>query len=75
MPVLKFRSQDEVEKLLDELKEKVYDVDCDGELLKMKPDKVWVIKPPHIPIHTVMALFRCPDGRKVRMAVAKFIIV
>ena len=50
--------------------EKEYEIECDGELIRMKPIKVWTLAPKGRK-GVIIGLFRCPNGKTVRKAVGK----
>lgn len=49
---------------------KEYDVECDGQVVKLKPMKVWVLAPKGRK-GVVIGLFKCPNGKTVRKAIGK----
>ena len=50
--------------------DKEYEVDCGGQVLKLKPMKAWVLAPKGRK-GVIIGLFQCPDGKKVRKAIGK----
>lgn len=50
--------------------EREYEVECDGEVVKMKPVKAWVLAPRGRP-GVIIGLFKCPNGKTVRKAIGK----
>jgi len=50
--------------------EKEYDVECDGETIRMKPVKVWVLAP-RGKKGVIIGMFKCPSGKTVRKAIGK----
>jgi len=50
--------------------EKEYEIECDGENVKLKPVKAWVLAPKGRP-GVIIGLFRCPNGKTVRKAIGK----
>ena len=50
--------------------EKEYDVECDGEVVKLKPVKAWVLAPRGRK-GVIIGLFKCPNGKTVRKAIGK----
>ena len=55
---------------LEALLQKEYDVECNGQIVKLKPLKAWTLQPKGRK-GVVIGLFRCPDGKVVRKAIAK----
>ncbi len=47
-----------------------YDVECDGQIVKLKPVKVWVLAPRGRK-GIIIGLFKCPTGKTVRKAIGK----
>ncbi len=47
-----------------------FEVEVGGRKYRLKPEKVWVLQPPGKP-GVVIALFKTPDGKKVRKVVAR----
>ncbi len=50
--------------------QKEYEVDCDGQIVKLRPIKVWVLAPRGRK-GVVIGLFKCPNGKTVRKAIGK----
>ncbi|NPA23672.1 MAG: chorismate-binding protein [Crenarchaeota archaeon] len=50
--------------------EREYEVDCDGQILKLKPVKAWVLAPKGRK-GVIIGLFKCPNGKTVRKALGK----
>ena len=50
--------------------EKEYEVECNGETVKLKPVKAWVLAPRGRK-GVIIGLFRCPNGKTVRKAIGK----
>ncbi len=50
--------------------QKEYEVDCDGQIIKLKPIKVWVLAPRGRK-GVIIGLFKCPNGKTVRKAIGK----
>jgi len=50
--------------------EREYDVECDGEVVKLKPVKAWVLAPRGRK-GVIIGLFKCPNGKTVRKAIGK----
>ena len=50
--------------------EREYEVDCDGQRLKLKPVKAWVLAPKGRK-GVIIGLFKCPNGKTVRKALGK----
>ncbi len=55
---------------LDEYLGREYDVECDGEVVKLKPMKAWVLAPKGRK-GVIIGLFKCPNGKTVRKAIGK----
>ena len=55
---------------LNEYYEKEYDVECEGETVKLKPMKVWILAPKGGK-GVIIGLFKCPNGKTVRKAIGK----
>ena len=55
---------------MQELLQKEYDVECDGQVVKLKPLKAWTLQPKGRK-GVVIGLFKCPNGKTVRKAIAK----
>jgi len=49
---------------LRELEEQEFEVDCDGEKVRLKPLKVWTTATAGS-FGSVIAVFKCPNGKKV----------
>jgi len=47
-----------------------YDVECNGEVVRLRPMKVWVLAPKGRR-GVVIGLFKCPSGKVVRKAIGK----
>jgi hypothetical protein len=50
--------------------EREYDVECDGQITRLRPMKVWVLAPKGRK-GVVIGLFKCPSGKVVRKAIGK----
>ncbi|ADY01022.1 hypothetical protein VMUT_0812 [Vulcanisaeta moutnovskia 768-28] len=50
--------------------EKEYEVECDGQSMKLKPVKVWMLAPKGRR-GVIIGLFKCPGGKVVRKAIGK----
>ncbi len=50
--------------------ENEYEVDVEGKKYRLRPQKVWVLKPQGRP-GVVIGIFRTPDGRIVRKNLGK----
>ena len=55
---------------LDEYLGREYDVECDGEVVKLKPMKAWILAPKGRK-GVIIGLFKCPNGKTVRKAIGK----
>jgi len=55
---------------IEEYLAKEYDVECDGEVVKLKPMKAWVLAPKGRK-GVIIGLFKCPNGKTVRKAIGK----
>lgn len=55
---------------IEDLLQREYDVECMGQVVRMKPIKAWKLKPAGRK-GVVIAMFKCPDGKVVRKAIAK----
>ncbi|WP_054854117.1 chromatin protein Cren7 [Vulcanisaeta distributa] len=51
--------------------EREYEVDCDGQVMKLKPIKVWMLAPKGRRGGVIIGLFKCPSGKVVRKAIGK----
>jgi hypothetical protein len=49
---------------------KEYEVECDGQMVKLKPVKAWVLQPKGRK-GVVIGLFKCPNGKTIRKAIGK----
>ncbi len=49
---------------------KEYEVECDGQMVKLKPVKAWVLQPKGRK-GVVIGLFKCPNGKTLRKAIGK----
>ncbi len=50
--------------------EREYEVECDGQIVKLKPVKVWMLAPKGRR-GVIIGLFKCPGGKVVRKAIGK----
>ncbi len=50
--------------------EREYEINCDGEIVRLRPAKVWILAPRGRK-GVIIGLFRCPNGKTVRKAVGK----
>jgi len=50
--------------------DKVYEVECAGSVVKLKPIKAWVLAPKGKK-GVIIGLFKCPDGKVVRKVIGK----
>ena len=50
--------------------EKEYEVDCDGQVIKLKPVKAWILAPKGRK-GVIIGLFKCPNGKTVRKAIGR----
>ncbi len=50
--------------------EKEYEIDCDGQKVRLKPVKVWMLAPRGRK-GVIIGLFKCPNGKVVRKALGK----
>jgi hypothetical protein len=55
---------------ISKLQEREFEIECDGEVVKLRPVKVWVLAPRGRK-GVVIGLFKCPNGKTVRKAIAK----
>ncbi|MEZ0248562.1 MAG: chromatin protein Cren7 [Thermoproteus sp.] len=55
---------------MSDLLEREYEVEVEGKKYLLKPEKIWALQPPGKP-GVLIALFRTPDGKKVRKVIAK----
>ena len=55
---------------IEEYLAKEYDVECDGEVVKLKPMKAWILAPKGRK-GVIIGLFKCPNGKTVRKAIGK----
>ncbi|AEA12193.1 hypothetical protein TUZN_1383 [Thermoproteus uzoniensis 768-20] len=55
---------------MSDLLDREFVVEVGGEKYRLKPEKIWVLQPPGKP-GVVIALFKTPDGKKVRKVVAR----
>ncbi len=53
-----------------ELLDKEYEVEVGGKKYLLKPEKIWVLQPPGKP-GVLVALFKTPDGKKVRKVIGR----
>ncbi len=50
--------------------EKEYNVECDGQIIKLKPLKVWMLAPKGRR-GVIIGLFKCPSGKIIRKAIGR----
>lgn len=55
---------------LQQYQNREYDVECDGQVVKLKPVKAWILQPKGRK-GVIIGLFKCPNGKTVRKAIGK----